>query len=369
MVYHPSVAASQSHETVVRPANRLNLDYAAEAARFEHPGPIVDIHTHINGGEAAKLYQRACELYGIERTYSMTPLEGVDAVRRVLGESIQFIAVPNYRGDNGLHEHGAGFIDTVKTFHDLGSRIVKFWAAPRAVDYGKELGDPDLLRLDNRYRREVMDLAGELGMMFMAHVADPDTWFATKYADASVYGTKAQQYEPFEMLLDKYTNPWIAAHMGGWPEDLEFLSGLLERHDNLYLDTSAAKWMIRELSKHSRAEFIAFMTRFKGRILFGSDIVTSDEHLESGDKEREILARAGSSDEAFDLYASRYWALRTLLEGDYDGPSPIADPDLALVDPDQYDETDAPTLAGKSLPADLLGSIYQDAAAALLNLG
>ncbi|MHC4590503.1 MAG: hypothetical protein ACYTAQ_14535 [Planctomycetota bacterium] len=40
---------------------------------------------------------------------------------------------------------------------------------------------------------------------------------------------------------------------------------------------------------------------------------------------------ASSPQEAFDLYASRYWALRTLFETDHVGPSPIADPDLALV--------------------------------------
>ena len=42
---------------------------------------------------------------------------------------------------------------------------------------------------------------------------------------------------------------------------------------------------------------------------------------------------ASKSDMSFDLFASRYWALRTLLETSYDGPSPIVDPDLPLVDP------------------------------------
>jgi hypothetical protein len=37
--------------------------------------------------------------------------------------------------------------------------------------------------------------------------------------------------------------------------------------------------MVRELSKHSRDELIAFLRRFKGRVLFGSDIVTAEEHI------------------------------------------------------------------------------------------
>ena len=211
-----------------------------------------------------------------------------------------------------------------------------------------------------------MEAASALGMVFMTHVADPDTWFATKYADASVYGTKAQQYEPLEPLLERFAQPWIAAHLGGWPENLEFLTGLMSRHDNLYLDTSAVKWMVRELSRHDRADLVSFLERFGGRVLFGSDIYTSDEHLVGGDKEREILELAASPQEAFELYASRYWALRTLLETDHDGPSSIADPDLAMVEPNAYTELDAPRLVGKALPRDVLDDVYHGAAQALL---
>src|SRR5262249_3475423 len=148
-----------------------------------------------------------------------------------------------------------------------------------------------------------MQLAHDLGMIFMTHVADPDTWFATKYADASFYGAKRDHYKPLEELLDRFTQPWIAAHMGGSPEDLEFLSGLLERHRNLYIDTTAAKWIIREVSKHSRKDVAEFLTRFQGRVMFGSDIVTMDEHLAPSEKKMEMAAKADNKEQAFDLYA------------------------------------------------------------------
>ena len=163
--------------------------------------------------------------------------------------------------------------------------------------------------------------------------------------------------------------PWLAAHMGGWPEDLEFLTGLLDRHPNLHLDTSATKWMVRELSRHSRDELITFLRRFSGRILFGSDIVTADEHLAAEDTATgavsEQYRKASSVQEAYDLYASRYWALRTLWETEYDGESPIADPDLHMVDPAAHTPMDAPPLRGHALPLDLLRDLYHDAAATL----
>ncbi len=351
-----------------RAANRLGLDYQQEAAKLaSRPSGIIDVHTHINGPRSAAIYRRVARLYGVSLVYSMTQLERIERVREVLGDSVRFIAVPDYTSPDRLFHHGPGYVQRLKRFGALGVRIAKFWAAPRGIDFGREVGDPDLLRLDSPARLEAMKVAADMGMIFMTHIADPDTWFATKYARASVYGSKAAQYEPLEALLQRFDVPWIAAHMGGWPEDLSFLSDLLRRHNNLYLDTSAAKWMVRELSRHSRDELVAFFRRWQGRILFGSDTLTDDEHLKASAGEQEVLNRAGSAGEAFELYASRYWSLRTLFESDYHGPSAIADPDLALVEPDRYDELDAPTLAGKSLPADLLQSLYHDAAHDLLS--
>lgn len=349
------------------PANRLGFDYAAKAISLGSPvTPIIDAHSHIGGKEASKIYAKVAEQYGISLTYSMTQLEQIENVKQSLGDRVRFIAVPNFNDEDRRYNHGKGYIKRMSEFYKHGVRIAKFWAAPRALDYGAEAGDPDLLRLNSKVRLETMHAAAEMGMIFMTHIADPDTWFKTKYADASVYGTKIQQYEPFEELLDQFKIPWIAAHMAGFPEDLDFLTQLMSRHENLYLDTSAGKWMVRELSKQSRDDLITFLENFKGRVMFGSDIVTSDDHLEANDGQNEMQAKASTNNEAYDLYASRYWALRTMFETDYNGESPIADPDLAMVDPKQFDEMDAPQLVGKSLPDDILKSVYHDAAHNLL---
>ena len=350
-------------------SNRLGLDYRAEAARLgAAPKPIIDVHTHINGTRAAEIYRDVCDVFGVCRTYSQTRLDGAEKVRSILGDRIRFIAVPDFMSDDKAYAFREGFLENVQAFHErFGSRIVKFWAAPRFRDYIEELGSDDVISMDSPWRVRVAELAQSLGMMFMTHVGDPDTWFSTKYADASVYGTKSQQYVAFERMLDRFSSPWIAAHMGGWPENLGFLSGLLSRHDNLYLDTSATKWMVRELGRHERAELLEFFTRWKGRILFGSDIVTSDDHLHTGPSESPMSALAGDERSAFDLYASRYWALRTLFETDYDDQSPIADPDLMMCEPERYHEMSAPRLRGKHLPHDLLAGLYHDAATDLLD--
>ncbi|HWB19852.1 MAG TPA: amidohydrolase family protein [Phycisphaerales bacterium] len=349
------------------PSNLFAWDYEKLASSFaQWPYPIVDVHSHINGKEASRLYARVAKLYGVGLTYSMTQFQHVSWVRDALGDRVRFIAVPDWMDPDRKHAHGRGFLQRIEQFHELGSRVCKFWAAPRGIDLGIQSGDPAMLTLDSPQRLEAMKLAASLGMIFMTHVSDPNTWFATKYADAKTYGTKLDQYKPLEKLLDQFTQPWIAAHMGGWPEDLDFLSKLLSRHANLYLDASACKWMVREVSVHTPAERIEFLTRFQGRVLFGSDIVTVDEHLMPAKEKTEMAAKADTPEDAFDLYASRYWALRTLWETDFVGLSPIADPDLHMVDPKKYAADASPMLRGVRLPAHLLKSLYFDAADALL---
>lgn len=350
-------------------ANRFGLDYRTEAARLGDPVcPIVDAHAHINGGRAAGVYKEVCDLYGIERVYSQTQLAEADAVKAALGDRVRFVAIPEYMHADRRWAHTTGFLENLDEWHARGARMVKFWGAPRLRDYLGPLGmDAAELAFDSEWRLRIAERAKALGMALMVHVADPDTWFATMYADGSRYGTKRSQYDSLSRLLEQTGMPCLGAHMAGWPEDLGFLREFLHRHPRLVIDTSATKWMVRELSKHPRDGLLAFLTEFEGRVLFGSDIVTSDEHLAVSDSAAFGAGLASSEREAFDLYASRYWALRVMFETDYEGESPIADPDLAMVDPARHDAMSAPGLVGRSLGAGMLRTLYRGAVAGSLD--
>lgn len=349
-------------------ANRLSLDYADEAFLTPAlPFPIIDVHSHLSGTRAAEIYKDVAERFGIRLTYSMTDPESAPDVRRVLGDAVRFIVTHDFRATDIRHALTTGFRERIATLRKHGARMVKFWAAPRGVDLGEKAGDASALRIDSPYYRDIMQFTQDSGMMAMVHVADPDTWFATRYADEQRYGSKQEHYERFERVLDEFSMPFIAAHCGGSPEDLKFLTGLLERHDNLYLDTSAAKWVIRELSQHSHDQVHSFFNSWRGRLLFGSDIVVADAHLSNDGAAEEMASKANSEREAFDLYASRYCALRTMFETNYDGESPIADPDLAMVSPETHTPMDAPRLKGRTFDRAMLKSLYHDSAIELLS--
>jgi Amidohydrolase len=340
--------------------NRWSIDFRAASAMFSSPAtPIIDIHTHIHGETATRIYDEARRLYGVGMTYSMTQLPGAAIVRDRLGETVRFIAMPTWSEPDKAYAHGRGYLRTIEAFRkDYRSRMLKIWASPRLREIVPD-ADAGVRDIDSPQRIAACELGQSLGMMFMVHVADPDTWFATKYKDSAIFGTKRHQYVGLERMLDRFTAPWIAAHMGGWPEDLAFLDGLLTRHPNLHLDTSATRWVVRALGGHATEAVRAFFIKWKTRILFGSDIVAMEDHVSTTKSGMSPKGeQAASPEEAFDVYAGRYFALRLLLESGYEGESPIADPDLKMVEPDRYDSMSAPWLRGVALPIDVLEAIY-----------
>ncbi|MGE3109458.1 MAG: amidohydrolase family protein [Phycisphaerales bacterium] len=345
------------------PANRFGLEYRAEAARLGPPvTSIIDFHTHIGGTASSRIFDEVRRLFGVKQVYSMTQLPGVEAVREVLGDAVRFIAFPTFSDPDRHRAHRQGFLDAIEVFRaKYDSRILKIWNAPRLREIFPGQAGVDLVEVDSEWRVKACELGERLGMMFMIHIADPDTWFRTRYSDATTFRTKPELYAGFERMLDRFTSPWIAAHMGGWPEDLGFLDGLLTRHPNLHLDTSATKWVVRELSKHPRDEVVAFFVKWvsRGRLIFGSDVVVQEDHLRPHKTTASPMSDlADSPGAAFDLYASRYYTLRTMYETSYDGESPIADPDLMMVEPAKYDRMSAPRLQGLGLPASVLLDFY-----------
>lgn len=312
--------------------NRTGVDFRRPMPRPKVRGPVVDFHCHLLSNRHANDWFAAAGHYGIDCFVSMTPLEEVVGLLRDWGQSnrhwgrLQFIAVPKWGDASSPVEWVDDFRVRLEAFYNLGSRIVKFHAAPGTmVTRG--------LRLDSPLLRRVFDEAAARKMGIMTHLGDPDTWYRGKYADASKYGSRDEHYAMWEGVMREFPDvPWVGAHMAGNPEDLGRLQHLLDRFPNLQLDCSATRWMVREISARRDAAR-EFFIRNQDRILFGSDQVSGD-------------------DRGFDFLASRFWSHRKLWETAHVGPSPIFDPDLP--------EDQEPTLRGLALPDTVLQKMYHD---------
>jgi predicted TIM-barrel fold metal-dependent hydrolase len=204
-----------------------------------------------------------------------------------------------------------------------GVPVVKLWFGPRIYPRF------DGLRLDALLLDPVFETIESLGLRVLVHIADPDIWFATKYTDTAMYGTKPQQYAQLETRLRQYPLvPFLVPHMGGHPEDLGHLGDLLDGYKNLSFDMSATKWIVREIGKQGeRAR--AFFTRYSDRLLWGTDHVVLDEPQP-------------------ERYTVRYWIQQLFWETDLVCPLAIEDPDAGP----------APMQRGVALPPAVLRKVY-----------
>lgn len=322
---------------------------------FTYAGPpIIDFHSHVtmtspedkpagpaggwgeNGSsDSAAVMLDVAAKFGIGLTVSMCPPQDVAPLRARLGDRLLFNGMINKKPD----EPDDAAYRTLDQFLAAGIKIVKLWSAPR----GRERG----LLVDAPWRLEALRRAYQAGVrIVMVHVGDPDVWWTHTYQDTVKFGTKPDQYVPFVRTVEQFPEfAWVGAHMGGDPEHPDHLEAMLERFPNLYFDTSATKWQVREVSPR-RDAIRALVCRHPARFLFGTDLVT-----------RHGLTR--------DHYVSRYWCQRTLWESTWEGPSPVADPDFTPTDGGSR----TPTLRGVGLPADVLRKVYVENARRLLELG
>lgn len=304
--------------------------FAAPPSR-KAAGPIVDVHTHMTEPATNHELIEAARLYTIGTLVAIAPLDAGLALRAQYPGEITLAVRPlltEPRGQIALLDRA---VETVHGAKAHGAPLIKLWFAPRIRDRLDFLLDSP--RLDPMFQA-----IAEAGLGVLVHVSDPDRWFERKY-DPAKYGTKAEQYPMLETRLRQFpTIPFLAAHMGGDPEHLDHLAELLTRYANLYLDTSATKWIVRELGRQREAAR-DFFRRWADRICFGTDQVV----LKDSEPVR---------------YTMRYWVHQMFWETDLVCDSPIADPDSDGV----------PSLRGLDLPGDVLEQIYWKTAEAAFGI-
>lgn len=206
-------------------------------------GRVIDAHCHLLARRHAEGWFEAADHYGIDGFVTMSPLEEAVGLQRDWGHRLQFITVPKW-GDASTRWVDDWLI-RLEAFYNLGSRIIKFHAAPGTmVMRGARLDDPVYKPL---FREAV-----SRGMALMSHIGDPDTWYGGKYGATpeaiARFGTREDHYRMWEGLLEEHRGtPWLGAHLGGNPENLPRLQGLLDRFPDLWLDCSATRWMVREV--------------------------------------------------------------------------------------------------------------------------
>ncbi len=292
--------------------------------RYE--GPIVDAHVHIRRPDETRVMIEAARAYNIGMFCGIGDIHVIRQCREAFPGQIHGILRATF---DDIHD-AAAFKKRVRreieaAVNDEEIRALKFWFKPQFnAQFGMYWDDP---RLD-----PLFEIMIHHNLVALVHVADPDIWFKRVYGDVKRYRTKLENYEQLENRLLRSPGLKVqAAHLGGDPEHLDHLRAMLARHETLYLDLSATKWLARELSRKPM-ESRAFIIEHADRLMWGSDLVVGRY-----------------SDMSVDDYASRYYVHRHLWEGRGGLLSPIEDGDAQ----------GPVTVQGLNLPDSVLTKIYR----------
>jgi predicted TIM-barrel fold metal-dependent hydrolase len=238
-----------------------------------------------------------------------------------------------YLPKEGFANHDTQLLlDAVETARAHDYDMIKMWFGPRFLDYA---GAQRPFAISHPAFNDVFSQIEHYGLPIDIHVADPDIWYRNKYSDTVRYRTKVQAIEEFNTVLDYHKDLGaISVHFGSLPEpgNLPVLASMLQRYENLFIDTASTKWMIRELGRDP-AGSREFIVRHQNRILFASDL------------------SVGWDGTADDYFATRYWSQRLFWETDVR--------DVILPFHDEDSDEGHTRINGLNLPADVLTKLYR----------
>lgn len=299
---------------------------------WRYTGPVIDAHCHFGSPRATARMIRAGERHGVTKWMGICRIDEVTSIRKRLGSQAGFSVWIEHERTGDTQKFIKTNVRIVKLAARKRCHCIKFWYKP---EFNQRSG----LYWDDPRLDAVFEAMVEAQLPALVHIADPDIWWRTHYSDPDQYEPKRFTYRQLTHTLARYPSMRVlVAHFGGWPENLAFLSDLLDQFPNCYLDTSATKWVARELSRQPAAAR-AFMIRYADRLLFGTDLVAF-------------------KDADVQHHCSRYWVHRHLYENAEVIESPIEDPDA-----------DGPVhVAGLNLPDPVLRKLYHDNAVTFFNL-
>jgi hypothetical protein len=301
-------------------------------ANWRYDGPVIDAHCHFGMPRATGRMIRAGERHGVTKWMGICRIDEVSSIRQRLGSRAGFSVWIEHEKVGDAKQFIKRNVRIVKLAARKRCHCIKFWYKP---EYNHRSG----LYWDDPRLDPVFEAMVEAELPALVHIADPDIWWTKHYSDPAKFEAKPFTYRQLTNTLSRYPQMKVlVAHFGGWPENLSFLSELLDTYPQCYLDTSATKWVARELSRQA-ADARAFMIRHADRLLFGTDLVAFKQA-------------------SVEHHCSRYWVHRHLYEKAEVVESPIEDPDA-----------DGPVhVAGLNLPDGVLRKIYYENAVRFFGL-
>jgi predicted TIM-barrel fold metal-dependent hydrolase len=271
-----------------RPASSLKV---AETAIAKARVPVIDVHTHTNQArirspEDVAQWVQTMDEVGIESSIVFTGATGAEfdrqaALFRPFGKRFQ-VWCSLAGGDVTAADWPERAAKELERCYRAGARGIGELTDKGSGMQRSSLAQDQRLHLDDTRLDQVWRKAAELKIPVNIHIADhPSCWQplgphqerTPDFQHFNLYGKDVLSYEELlerrERLLAKHPETiFIACHLSNQGNDLQALAPVLDRHPNLYLDISARDY---EIGRQPRTA-ARFLTRYKDRVLFGTDM-------------------------------------------------------------------------------------------------
>jgi len=260
-------------------------------------GRAIDAHMHATPAKVKKALE-VMDDNGIRYGVLIASISGDDPDMYVGDKAFYEIieAIKPYKNRLGLHyTFDWTLAETDPDFFDKAPDMLE-----KAVNAGaialknlKQLGleakdrEGRLIPIDDPRLFPIWERAEKLGIPVAFHTGDPVAFFEPwnsenerwdelelhpewSFADRSKYPPLEKLFEQVNNVYRKFRNiQFVAVHAGGYSENLKEVGRWLDELSNLSIDTAAR---IGELGKHPSGEGHEFFTKYKDRIMFGTDM-------------------------------------------------------------------------------------------------
>jgi uncharacterized protein len=253
---------------------------------------VIDVHNHTNDAMGIEEHlppQRVVEIMdktNVKTVVILTGMWGVklqgvidQMVKPYPGRFIVFSQIDWSKIDdpNFSQEMVAQLDDSVRR----GSRGLKI-----LKDLGLGVRDKTgkLITVDDARLDPVWEECGRLGIPVSLHVSDPEAFFhpidntneryeeLIEHPDWSFYGrqfsSKISILNARDRVIARHRRTtFVALHLANWPENLDFVSGELDRYPNMMVEFGARQAELGRQPRRAREFFI----KYQDRIMFGTD--------------------------------------------------------------------------------------------------
>jgi predicted TIM-barrel fold metal-dependent hydrolase len=264
-------------------------------ARF----PVIDVHNHVNDARSAGRGHippaQVVEIMDQTNIRQIVILTGAwgDRLQRVLDDMVmaypdRFLVFTQIDwskiGDPNFAEEMVAQIDDSVRRGARGLKVLK--------DFGLEVRDKSgkLVTVDDPRLDPIWEECGRLGIPVSIHVSDPEAFFLPvdrfneRYEELldnpkwSFYGpkfpSKLSILEARDRMFARHPKTtFISLHVGNWPENLDYVSALLDHLPNVMVEFGARQAELGRQPRRARKFFL----EHQDRILFGTDMTPGQE--------------------------------------------------------------------------------------------